>query len=183
MRFSFLSLFLLMTVAALAIALLMARRQDEMILVGDRLNTWELEKAVATESVWIDKSKPPRLSLVEVFEIATSISEHLDSVRESTRVGGWNPVALSITRIGCLEDNSWAYVISFEGTDYPEHAGQTVVRQLAVMVLMDKTIIFDSGSQTDSVSVSISDALRRFPGIVDAAPKVNARPVFDGGIF
>ena len=59
-----------MVIAALAITLLITRQPDELLLIGNRIDTWELEESADESLKWEDKSKPPSLTVSNTYEIA-----------------------------------------------------------------------------------------------------------------
>ena len=179
LRFNFLNLLLLITVVALSIALFQKRTSERLVLIGGDDDTWELPESAVLDSQWLDKSQPPRLSVSEAYKIARNICEHLNSVQESTRLGFWEPLSVSMERLQPVDNNQWAYSARIEGTDYPEHPGQSLLQQVVCMILLDKTVVFDSGSCPDQ----LLDIMSSYPGIVDAAPTVNQRPANEGGVL
>ncbi len=183
MRFNLLSLLLLVTVIAITVAITVAlclkRTPDTLMLIGGDIDTWELQESAGLESQWLDKSQQPRLSVSGAYESAQRICEHLNSSQETTGVGYWEPVTISIERLLPFDDNRWAYFVRLEGTDYPEHRGQSLVEHIICMILLDKTVVFDSGSCPEK----LLGTMKSYPEIVDAAPTVNERPVRGGGFF
>ncbi len=176
MRFNLLSLLLLVTVVALAIALSLKRTPDKLILIGGHIDTWELQDSAGMESQWLDRSQPPKLSVSDAFQISQSICSHLKAKQEKTGVGFWETVTVSLER---LDEQRWAYFVRIEGTDYPAHLGQSLVEQITCMILLDRSVVFDSGSCPNK----LCDAIGTFPNIIDGAPTVNERPAKVGGVF
>ena len=179
MRFNLLSFLLLVTVTALVVALCLKRTPDKLMFIGGDFDTWELQDSAGLESQWQDKSQQPRLSVAGAYEIAQDICNHLNSAQEKTGVGYWEPVTISIERLSRGNDSRWAYFVRVEGTDYPAHFGQSMVEHVIFMILLDKTIVFDSGSCPDF----LLEITKSYPDIVDAAPRVNERPALEGGYF
>ena len=103
MRFTLLSLLLLVTVVALTVALCLKRTPDKLMLIGGDIDTWELQESAGLESQWLDKSQQPRLSVSGAYEIAQDICNHLNSAQEETGVGYWEPVTISIERLLCAK--------------------------------------------------------------------------------
>lgn len=166
-----------MTVTALAVAICLKRMPDQLMLIGGPIDTWELQKSAGLESQWLDKSQPPQLSISEAYKIAQDICNHLNSARDKTGVGYWKPVTIAIERLSWSDDNRWAYFVRVEGSDYPRHFGQSLVEHITCMILLDKTVVFDSGSCPNK----LLDVMKSYPEIIDGAPTVNKRPVRDNG--
>ena len=146
MRFTLLSLIFLVAVVALAaVTLSLKRTPDELILIGGHVHvdTWELEKSAGDESLWPDKSQPPKLSVPDAFQISESVCRHLNTAREEIGVGSWQTVSLSLESLG---EQRWAYFVRIEGTDYPDDRGQRIVKQVTFMILLDRSVVLDFGS-------------------------------------
>ena len=151
---------LLVTVIALCVALSLKRTPDKLMLIGGYIDTWELQESAGGECEWLDKSQPPKLSVADAFRISQSICSHLNSRKQLTGVGFWETASISLER---LEEQKWAYFVRIEGTDYPEHRGQSLVEQITCMILLDETVVYDSGSCPDE----LRDALSEYPDIID----------------
>jgi len=176
MRFNLLSLLLFIAVVALALALLLNRKPDKLILIGGDIETWELSEPTGAEILWADKSEPPRLAISDAYQISESICAHLNSYKLKTGVGFWTTDAVSLNLLG---EQRWAYFVRIQGTDYPNHPGQNIVEQITCMIMFNGSVVFDSGSCPDEVR----DFLMAFPDIVDAAPVINGRSAREGGVF
>ena len=167
---------LLVTVIALGVALSLKRTPDKLMLIGGYIDTWELQESAGGECEWLDKSQPPKLSVADAFRISQSICSHLNSRKQLTGVGFWETASISLER---LEGQKWAYFVRIEGSDYPEHRGQSLVEQITCMILLDETVVYDSGSCPDE----LRGALSEYPDIIDGAPVINDRPAQEGGVF
>ena len=176
MRFNLLNMLLLVTVIALGVALSLKRTPDKLMLVGGYIDTWELQESAGEECEWLNKSQPPKLSVADAFRISQTICSHLNSRKQSTGVGFWETTSISLVR---LDESKWAYFVRVEGTDYPQHLGVNTVEQITCMILLDETVVYDSGSYPNN----LRDALAEFPDIIDGAPSVNDRPAQEGGVF
>ncbi len=179
MRISLANLLLATSIIALTVALVVSRQREPNVLIGDISNTWELQRAIAKKSEWHDKKIPPDLTNVDAYRIGQSVCDHLENSRDATSVGNWQLVAIIFERMDALGEDNWAYVIQVEGTDYPEHAGQSIVQRVQLLVLLDGTIIFDSGSPENGIAATLAN----FPGIVDARPSIDERLIGNGGLF
>ncbi len=179
MRITLTNLFLLVAVAALVSALVASRQREQHVLIDDISSTWEIQRAVASESEWVNKNSPPPITSVDVYKIGISICKHLENSRETTGVGGWALTTIALEQMGSLGKNSWGYVLHLEGTDFPEHLGQSIVQQVDVVVLMNGMTAFDSGSPANGVSA----ILATYPNLVDARPSIDERSFGGGGFF
>ena len=178
MRFNLPALLLLIAIAALTFALFLKRAPDKLTLIGGYIETWELQESAGLESQWPDNSQPPRLSVAEAYEAALGICNHLNSAKQSTGIGYWEPVTVSLERLLPVNSNRWAYFVRIRGTSYPERPGRNACEEVICMILLDKTVVFDSGNCPDR----LLEVMRSFPEIVDTASTANERSGDEGGV-
>lgn len=152
MRFNLLSLFLGMTIAALLVALYAERQRPDVVRIGDYVDTWEMEKSILCDSKWADKRNPPELTASEVYSIGSSVCQQLDSKADQTRVKDWEVTAVSLEKTQFSNREHWVYIVRVEGRHTGNMGCCREPERLGLMVLMDKSIIFDFKNYPDPIS-------------------------------
>ena len=168
MRFNLLSLFLSVTIAVLLVALYAERRHPDVLRIGDYVNTWVLEKSIAGNSKWSDKNSPPDLTCTEVYSIGSSICGKLDRKVGTTGVRDWEVAAVSLERAQFTGREHWMYIVRLEAYNFPGDPSLREPERLALMVFMDKTVVFDYESCSDELSQAMKKSLTT-TGIAEGA--------------
>ena len=168
MRFNLPSLFLSVTIAVLLVALYAERQDPDVLRIGDYVDTWVMEKSIAGNSKWSDKDSPPDLTCTEAYSIGSSICGKLDRKVGTTGVRDWEVAAVSLERAQFIGGEHWMYILRLEAYNFPGDPSLREPKRLALMVLMDRTVVFDFESCSDDLSQAVKESLTP-TGIAESA--------------
>ena len=155
------------------------------IVITNYTNFYDYSEDDVKKSKWIDKSKRPQLTLVDVYSKSLQICDHLEHKNEQLGFHEWKTLNVDFQNLYLIEENCWVYVVSIESQQYPEQRGLNASIDLNLMMLMDGTILFDSKEYPRK----ISKAVLEFEGIRDCSAPDEIRAALyqktkqEGGLF
>jgi len=143
---------LLVTIAALCMALAVQHRVPDVVIIDQHEYIWRLGIAQLS-SVWKDTSIAPPLSQTQALDTANRIIEHLERSEDLLRFGDLSLKSVSLVRIE-PDSPSWCYQISIlASTD--EKLGSL---DLTFLLMMDGTI----GFQTLKYGQTLKSVMKKF---------------------
>lgn len=162
MKYSTTNLLCLLTIVALAMALLViATTTDRMVKIESAATTysWRLRETLIAESpVWGDRSKDPPLSLSEALAIADEIVVELNAATKPLGVGRWELNGMTLAPLDGGPDEQpqrWCYLTSFWGVRQPTHTGEPEI--FDAIILMNGAVCVGEGNWRPE----IDNAMRR----------------------
>ena len=152
MRLRLSTLLLLVTIAALGMALANQQRVPDVVLIDNHEYIWRLGLAQLS-SVWEDTSNAPPLSQTQALDTANRIIEHLERSEDQLSFGDLSLKSLSLVRI---EPNSpsWGYQIFISA----RADGKLRSPDLAFLLMFDGTI----GFQTLKYGQTLKSVMKKF---------------------
>ena len=160
MKFSIANLLSIVTIIALAIALILTTLQSNQILeltTADTGYSWQLRRSLIAKSpVWKDREQPPPIHLGEAIEISDEIVDELNTATKPFNVGNWRLGGITLSPLvggpfGQDQNRErWCYLIQFFGLRLPSHMGPP--ERFDAIILMDGTIIAGEGSYRQKIN-------------------------------
>jgi len=162
MKFSIANLLSLVTIAALAVALVLTTLKTDRVLNVDSAATnysWDLRQSLVAKSpVWESRDSAPPMHLGEAIAISDRIVDKLNIATKPLNIGSWELDGITLSPLDGgfkQERQRWCYLARFYGTRQPLHSGEPEI--FDAIILMDGTIVAGEGNWRRE----IDDAMRK----------------------
>lgn len=155
MKFSITNLILLVTITALAIALVTTLlSKDPVIIVREAESNFSFEfrqSMMKASPRWLESEKNPPLSVRNAIKIADKIGEKLEAESKPFDIGKWYFDSISLTHLNFgyrdlrtkNSSTKWCYVVHLKSLRSKETA--------SFVILMDETVIMGENNWTSPV--------------------------------
>ena len=153
MKFSLLTLLMLVTIVALSIAIVsfwLTEDRRMHISASDSTYSWNLRESLLDKSpIWSTSDKNPPLAVRDAIDVTEEIINKLETASKPLGVGGWYLESLTLspldnTGFRNTTNRKWCYLVEFWGYRQPIHSGEPEI--FSAIILMDGTVAIGEGN-------------------------------------